>query len=100
MKSKITGIVLLLLFPLYCLSQTICIDYSPKLSASTVNKIQESESRFTRGTTDNKLLFAYVHLKPDTNINDLSSKYGVRLNVGYNNVYTAIIPINQVNNFA
>lgn len=100
MKSKITGIVLLLLFPLYCLSQTICIDYSPKLSASTVNQIQESESRFTRGTTDNKLLFAYVHLKPDTNINDLSSKYGVRLNVGYNNVYTAIIPINQVNNFA
>ena len=100
MKSIIAGIILFLLFPLYCLSQTICIDYSPKLSAATVEQIQNFESTFTRGTTKEKLLFAYIRLKPEANIHNLSKKYGVRLNISHNGLYTAIIPMSQINNFA
>lgn len=100
MKSIIAGIILFLVCPLYGLSQTICIDYSPKLSATTIEQIQDFESVSTRGTAEDKLLFAYVRLKPEANAHNLSKKYGIRLNIGHNGLYTAVIPMSQVNNLA
>ncbi|WP_455587422.1 S8 family serine peptidase [Bacteroides sp.] len=99
MKSRIIGITLSLLLPVYCLSQTICTDYSPKLSAATAERIQQYESKTTRGISDKELLFAYVRLKPETDIDIMNKKYGVRINVGVNGIYTAIIPIEQLNAF-
>ena len=91
MKFIITGIIFSFLFSVHCFSQTICTDYSPKLSAITVSQLQQYESITTRGVNNNEFLFAYVRLIPQTDTNVLNEKYGVRLNTGAGGIYTAIM---------
>ena len=100
MKFIITGIIFSFLFSVHCFSQTICTDYSPKLSAITVSQLQQYESKTTRGVNNNEFLFAYVRLIPQTDTNVLNEKYGVRLNTGAGGIYTAIIPMEQLRTFA
>jgi len=100
MKFIITGIIFSFLFSVHCFSQTICTDYSPKLSAITVSQLQQYESITTRGVNKNEFLFAYVRLIPQTDTNVLNEKYGVRLNTGAGGIYTAIIPMEQLRTFA
>ena len=100
MKFIITGIIFSFLFSVHCFSQTICTDYSPKLSAITVSQLQQYESITTRGVNKNELLFAYVRLIPQTDTKVLNEKYGVRLNTGAGGIYTAIIPMEQLRTFA
>ena len=96
MKSILIGIIISFSFSVYCSSQTTCTDYSPKLSAITVSQLQQYQSKATRGINDNEFLFAYVHLTPQADINSLNRKYKVRLNTGTDGIYTAIIPMEQL----
>ena len=102
MKSSVIGIFLLFVLPLCCIAQVEYCDYSPKFSAATVSKIQSYQSlKKNRNVVSGvESLFAYVRLSPGANVEDLCSCYNVHLNVGYNGLYTAVIPMDILESFA
>lgn len=101
MKSLTIGIILTHILPLLCASQVVCTDYSPKFSASTISKLQTYHCKAnTRGNAEPDFLFAYVHFKPETDKENLCNRYEVCLNVGHNDIYTAVIPMYNLEAFA
>lgn len=105
MKIIIVGIIIYHLFPLCGLSQIIVTEYSPKYSASTLSDIQLYNSKRIKGrqlgqeTEGGTNLFAYVRLKPDTDEKDLCARHGIQLNIGFNGIHTAVIPMDNLDKF-
>lgn len=61
----------------------------------TITRLQEYASRkkLKPGNTETYYIPAYLHLSKDANKEYLRQRYGIILNVEYNDIYTAMIPI-------
>lgn len=82
---------------LFCVStmfaQTVRT-YSPKISEATVIRMEEMQATRSIGQSD--MINVYLHLAPDADIGRLSDAYGIKFNVGHNNVYTALLPLGSI----
>lgn len=99
MKKSV--ILLILLFLCSNLSitcgQTVCREYSPKYTANTLLRIQQHRaSSVTRALPRTAYIQAYLRVRPETNVQELCNEYGIKLNVGYNDLYTALIPMENL----
>lgn len=94
--------ILFLIFLLYSFlltaqKQVICKEYSPKYTANTLLKIQQYQTTpYARSSSKIKYIQAYVRFHPDANIQKLCESYDIKINVGDNNLYTALIPIKNL----
>ena len=92
MIKKTSILLFLTTFAVLVNAQIIQRDFNPKLSISTIQKLEE---KATKGNAD-KYINLYLHFAEDTDIDSISEKYGIKLNVGYSNIYTAIVPMASV----
>lgn len=79
-------------------AQTVSRVYSPKISESAVLRVNEHIS--TRSVDRSNLINVYLRLSPGADINCLSADYGIKFNVGFNDVYTALIPVEAIEKIA
>lgn len=96
MKHRIFYFGVLFFFCLTVGAQVVNRKYSPKISASVLNKIQD---RSTKSGHDRNMNL-YLRFSEDTDIDEISENYNIRLNVGYRNLYTAIVPVSAIEKMA
>lgn len=95
-KNIFTLVLLFFAYTLY--AQTVCKVYNPKISESTVSRIEEHVK--TRGAAPSDAINVYLRIAPGADLNRIAGAYGVKFNVGHNNVYTALVPVESVNKMA
>lgn len=95
-KNIFTLVLLSFAYTLY--AQTVCKVYNPKISESTVSRIEENVK--TRGAAPSDAINVYLRIAPGADLNRIAGAYGVKFNVGHNNVYTALVPVASVEKMA
>ncbi len=95
-------VLMLMTLHLFCAAQIIRREYPSNFSASTALRMNSifsgSDTRGINGVGIN--ILAYVRFASGVDIDALCDKYGVRLNVGHDGVYTAVIPYSSIYGFA
>lgn len=69
-------------------------EYSPKLTASTVNLMEKAV--VTRTLSPEQTVNVFIRLADGADIERIGRIYGVKFNVGTGNLYTAVVPMSML----
>lgn len=69
--------------------------YNPKLTASTVERLETTVSR-----SSGSLVPVFLHVKSSADLHRLSTDYGVKFNVACAGMYTALVPTGRLRELA